>query len=99
VDCTATCKIITDKNGSWHLTFSFPKKFSNLIIEKGSVCINGVSLTVFNVKNKTFSVVIIPYTFEHTNLKYLQVDTEVNIEFDMIGKYIMRNKKLLIKMI
>jgi riboflavin synthase len=91
VDCTATCKKIIDKKGSWQLTFSFPKKFSKLIIEKGSVCINGVSLTVFNVKNKTFSVAIIPYTFEHTNMKHLQEGDEVNIEFDMIGKYIVRN--------
>jgi riboflavin synthase len=91
VDCTATCKKIIDKKGSWQLTFSFPKKFSNLIIEKGSVCINGISLTVFDVKNKTFSVAIIPYTFEHTNMKHLQEGDEVNIEFDMIGKYIVRN--------
>jgi riboflavin synthase len=91
VDCTATCKKIIDKKGSWQLLFSYPKKFSKLIIEKGSICINGVSLTVFDVKNKTFNVAIIPYTYEHTNLKHLQVGAEVNIEFDMIGKYIVRN--------
>lgn len=95
VDCTATCKKIIDKKGSWQITFSYPKKFSKLIIEKGSICINGVSLTVFNVKNKTFSVAIIPYTFEHTNLKHLRQGAEVNIEFDMIGKYILRNSRLL----
>jgi riboflavin synthase len=91
VDCTAICKRITDKKGSWELTFTFPKKFSNFIIEKGSISINGVSLTVFDVQNKTFSVAIIPYTFDHTTMKHLKIGEEVNIEFDMIGKYIVRN--------
>jgi riboflavin synthase len=90
VDSVAICINRTQAAGSWEFTFNFPKKFSPLIIEKGSVCINGISLTAFNVKKKSFSVAIIPYTFENTNIKNIFQGTRVNLEFDMVGKYIVR---------
>ena len=89
VDDTATCKSIEDKNGSWLFTFKInDKKNSQLIVEKGSICVNGISLTVANIFEDEFSVAIIPYTFEHTNMKYLKVSSIVNIEYDIVGKYI-----------
>jgi len=94
VDCTGTCEKISDKDGSYEFQFSFPGKFASLIIEKGSICVNGISLTAFSVKKKSFKVAIIPYTFQHTNLQYLLEGEEVNLEFDMIGKYIVRNASL-----
>ena len=94
VDTTGTCKKIKDKNGSHEFEFKFPKKFAALIIEKGSVCINGISLTAFEVKKDSFKVAIIPYTFEHTNLKHLKEEDKVNLEFDMVGKYILRKISL-----
>ena len=90
VDAVATCTAIIEKNGSKEFTFQFDKKFTSLIIEKGSITINGISLTVFDVKEDQFTVAVIPYTFEHTNIKYLQTGNNVNIEFDMIGKYVNR---------
>ncbi len=90
VDTTAKCIAVKEKNGSWEFSFELDKKFSALIIEKGSITLNGVSLTIFNVTENGFTVAIIPYTFEHTNMKYLQVNDLVNIEFDMIGKYVNR---------
>jgi len=90
VDTIASCTEIIEKNGSKEFTFQFDKKFAALIIEKGSITIDGISLTVFNVKEDYFTVAIIPYTFEHTNIKYLVTDGNVNIEFDMIGKYVNR---------
>jgi riboflavin synthase len=94
VDSTATCKQRKDKKGSWVYEFEFPKKFAELIIEKGSICINGISLTAFDVKKKSFCVAIIPYTFEHTNIQNINKGDTVNIEFDMIGKYILRKLSL-----
>ena len=94
VDTTGICERITDQKGSWNLQFTFPKKFAELIIEKGSICINGVSLTAFNVKKKSFNVAIIPYTWEHTNFRSLEFADKVNLEFDMIGKYILRRLSL-----
>lgn len=94
VDATAACINKTDKNGSWEFQFQFPKEFSALVIEKGSISLNGISLTIFNVGEDTFSVAVIPYTFEHTNIKQLETRTLVNIEFDMIGKYINRLQSL-----
>lgn len=91
VDTTGTCKKIKNKEGSFELSFTFPKGFASLLIEKGSISINGISLTVFGVKKHRFKVAIIPYTWEHTNLKSLQEGDNVNLEFDMIGKYIVRN--------
>jgi riboflavin synthase len=94
VDTTAVCKKIRDKEGSYEFEFEFPKSFAALVIEKGSICINGVSLTVFDVKKHSFRVAIIPYTFEHTNLQFLKEGDKVNLEFDMIGKYILRKLSL-----
>lgn len=90
VDTQATCLNKKEIDGSWVFRFEFPKKFAELIIEKGSICINGISLTAFDVKKKSFSVAVIPFTFEHTNIKELQEGDLVNIEFDMVGKYIHR---------
>lgn len=92
VDTVATCTKIKDLKGSWELSFEFSKKFASLIIEKGSICINGVSLTTFQVKKRSFKVAIIPYTWEHTNFSHLKEGQPVNLEFDMLGKYI--NRKL-----
>ncbi|WP_420575739.1 riboflavin synthase [Ekhidna sp.] len=86
VDTTARVSDIKDENGSW--VFTFELKEEGLVVEKGSICINGTSLTCFNVEKKIFSVAIIPYTFEHTNFNQLAVGSIVNIEFDIIGKYI-----------
>ncbi len=94
VDTTATCTNRTEKEGSWEFEFEFNKKFAPFLIEKGSVCVTGISLTAFNVKKKSFKVAIIPYTFEHTNIKEIQKGDMVNLEFDMIGKYINRSFRL-----
>jgi riboflavin synthase len=94
VDTTGTCKNIKDKSGSYEFEFTFSKKFAPFIIEKGSICVNGISLTAFDVKKNSFKVAIIPYTYEHTNLRYLKETDKVNLEFDMIGKYILRKMNL-----
>ena len=90
VDCTATCTGITDKNGSWEFDFRFDTSFASLVIEKGSVSLNGISLTIFNIKKDGFTVAIIPYTYEHTNFHTLQKGDKVNLEFDILGKYMSR---------
>ena len=87
VDQTAICTKISEENGSWYFYFEYQKS-SNLTIEKGSISINGVSLTIVESMDNGFSVAIIPYTYENTNFKNIQVGDLVNIEFDMIGKYI-----------
>lgn len=87
VDQTATCTKISEENGSWYFYFEYQKS-SNLTIEKGSISINGVSLTIVESMDNGFSVAIIPYTYENTNFKNIKVGDLVNIEFDMIGKYI-----------
>lgn len=94
VDATGVCKSIKNKNGSHEFKFEFPERFAALVIEKGSISLNGISLTVFDVKKDSFKVAIIPYTYEHTNLQYLQEKDEVNLEFDMVGKYILRKLTL-----
>lgn len=94
VDTTGICERIKDKNGSHELKFSFPKKFTALVIEKGSISINGTSLTIFDVKKDSFKVAIIPYTFENTNLQFLQEGDKVNLEFDLLGKYIQRMNQI-----
>lgn len=94
IDTTAKCIARLDRGGSWEFSFEMDEQFASLIIEKGSISINGISLTLFNVTRKSFTVAIIPYTFEHTNLKNLQVNELVNIEFDMIGKYVNRIQSL-----
>lgn len=94
VDCTATCISVTEKDGSWEYQFNFDKQFAHLVIEKGSVSINGISLTCFAVTDNTFKVAIIPYTYLHTNIKHIQAESLVNIEFDLIGKYVSRMAQL-----
>lgn len=96
VDQVGFCKEVQEASGSWVFTFQYNKVLNNITIEKGSITINGVSLTVVNSKSDEFSVAIIPYTFEHTNFKNIQKDTIVNLEFDVIGKYVAKlhgNKK------
>lgn len=94
VDCTAFCIEKKELEGSWEYTFQFPENYAHLVIDKGSISVNGISLTCFNVTRNTFTVAIIPYTFEHTNMKHVQPETVVNIEFDIIGKYIFRKSEL-----
>ena len=94
VDATATCIEKQTLDGSWLFRFRFPAEFAALMIEKGSVCINGTSLTVFNVGRDEFTVTIIPYTYDHTNFHELQEGQLVNIEFDVLGKYLMRQQQL-----
>ncbi len=94
VDTTGTCISVEEKNGSWEYSFEIDKKFAGLIIEKGSIALNGISLTIFNVKYNGFTVAIIPYTYNHTNMQQLKAGDKVNIEFDMIGKYVNRIEEL-----
>ena len=94
VDTTAICQNITEENGSRIITFTFGNKYSGLIVEKGSITIDGVSLTVFDVGSGVFSVAIIPYTYANTSFKDLKAGNKVNIEFDILGKYVLRNIKL-----
>lgn len=94
VDGTGTCIERFDGGDHWRFVFSFQPSFAHLLIEKGSVCINGTSLTCFNVSDNTFEVTIIPYTYHHTNFNQLQVNDTVNLEFDVIGKYLARYKEL-----
>lgn len=86
VDTTGTCSAIEDQNGSWKYTFRYES--ADLTVEKGSITINGTSLTVVDSKTNEFSVCIIPYTYEHTNFHTLEVGSTVNLEFDIIGKYV-----------
>lgn len=88
VDQTAVTKSILNEEGSWVFTFEYDSSLGNITVEKGSICVNGISLTVVNSGINTFSVAIIPYTYEHTNLHNLVVGSRVNLEFDIIGKYV-----------
>lgn len=88
VDQTGKCTKIEEAEGSWYFTFEYDDKTGNITVEKGSVTVNGVSLTVVNSSKGKFQVAIIPYTYEHTNFHTFQVGTVVNLEFDIIGKYI-----------
>lgn len=88
VDQTGVCIATEETNGSWSYTFEYDEALNNLTIEKGSITVNGVSLTVVNSKKNQFSVAIIPYTHEHTNFKSFKVGTKINLEFDVIGKYV-----------
>ena len=94
VDTTGSCKKIRDRDGSREITFEFPKKFAEFMVEKGSICVNGISLTAYDVKKSAFTVAVIPYTLEHTNLHLLKEGDPVNLEFDLIGKYILRKLSL-----
>ncbi len=88
VDQTGVCTSVKEEDGSWLFQFEYDPSTGNLTVEKGSICVNGVSLTCFNSEDGKFTVAIIPYTFEHTNFKEIKPGTTVNLEFDIIGKYI-----------
>ena len=90
VDQTAECVAIKSEEGSWRFTFQYDSQSKNVTIEKGSITVNGVSLTVVDSKKDQFSVAIIPYTYDHTNFHQFEIGTMVNLEFDLIGKYIKR---------
>jgi len=90
VDQTGICTGLIDMNGSWEYTFSYDAASGNITVEKGSICVNGISLTVINSKENYFSVAIIPYTYEHTNMQKVKIGDTVNLEFDIIGKYVAR---------
>ncbi|MFD0794437.1 riboflavin synthase [Mucilaginibacter litoreus] len=90
VDQTAVCTKFTELEGSWEYTFQYDPLKGNVIVEKGSICVNGISLTVVNSVPDYFSVAIIPYTYEHTNLHNVREGSIVNLEFDIIGKYVAR---------
>jgi riboflavin synthase len=91
-DTTLKCISRRDENGSWNFAFHLPKEFATLVIARGSICINGVSLTIANLFDDSFEVAIIPYTYHHTNFQHLRQGDEVNVEFDLIGKYLLRQK-------
>ena len=90
VDQTAVCTEVKELEGSWLYTFSYDNSYNNLTIEKGSITVNGVSLTVVDSKKESFSVAIIPYTYENTNFHQFKVNDTINLEFDVIGKYVAR---------
>ncbi|WP_299986027.1 riboflavin synthase [uncultured Pontibacter sp.] len=90
VDQVAVCESVEDQNGSWVFTFRYDSTLGNVTVEKGSVTVNGISLTVVNSQEERFSVAIIPYTYEHTNLHQVKPGSTVNLEFDIIGKYVAR---------
>jgi riboflavin synthase len=95
VDQTATCTEVTEAEGSWYYTFEFvPLQSDYFTVEKGSVCVNGVSLTVVNSQKNSFQVAIIPFTYTHTNFHTFKVGSIVNLEFDILGKYIARYLQL-----
>ena len=93
VDSVAKCIKITEENGSWRYLFEGSKEVEKLVVYKGSICINGVSLTVTKTINQEIEVAIIPYTYEHTNFKQIEVGDLVNIEFDILGRYFLKNSK------
>ena len=94
VDKTGTCTDVREVDGSWYFTFRYELAPEHLLVDKGSVCINGVSLTVVEPVEDTFKVAIIPYTYEHTNFKQLQPGSTVNLEFDILGKYIAKYPRI-----
>ena len=96
VDTTGICISLIEKEGSWEYEFEFDPKteFMTLIVEKGSISLNGTSLTIFNIKENRFTVAIIPYTYEHTSIRNVTPGTKVNLEFDIIGKYVLRSQQV-----
>lgn len=88
VDQIGECIALTNQGGSWLYTFRYVPSRQNIVVEKGSICINGTSLTAFNAEGDTFTVAIIPYTYEHTTIHAVQIGSRVNLEFDVIGKYV-----------
>ncbi|NRB62251.1 MAG: riboflavin synthase [Saprospiraceae bacterium] len=96
VDSTGICKQVTEVDGSWYYRFSYNPTEEHLLVDKGSVCINGVSLTVVEPLDNTFSVAIIPYTYAHTTFRSIKPGDQINLEFDILGKYIAKYAKLYI---
>lgn len=94
VDTTAFCIDIEDQNGSREFRFQFPAEYAYLLIEKGSVCLNGISLTVFDIVINSFKVAVIPFTLQHTNMMHIKKGSFVNVEFDLIGKYLARFREV-----
>ena len=94
VDCTATCESVDDVDGSWNFRFRFEPSEDRVLVDKGSICVSGVSLTVVRPTRDSFGVSIIPYTYEHTGFRNLQPGDEVNLEFDVIGKYVVQYARL-----
>ncbi|WP_026709631.1 riboflavin synthase [Flavobacterium filum] len=94
VDQIGKCINVENANGSWYYTFQYDSSLNNITIEKGSITVNGVSLTVVNSKRNEFSVAIIPYTYEHTNFHAIKKGSVINLEFDVIGKYVSRLQEL-----
>ncbi|MFN8322445.1 MAG: riboflavin synthase [Chitinophagales bacterium] len=90
VDQTGECLAVTEQDGSWLFTFRYKPSKNNLVVEKGSICVNGTSLTAFNAVADLFTVAIIPYTYQHTNIHEVKAGSIVNLEFDIIGKYVAR---------
>jgi riboflavin synthase len=97
VDTTALCIATEKKDGSWEYRFQYPAEFMYLVIEKGSVCVNGASFTAFDLSFNTFKIAVIPYTFTHTNLQHVKNGSVVNIEFDILGKYLARFREVFLK--
>ncbi len=93
VDCKGKITQIIDNNGSWDFEIRFPSEYEDYVIEKGSICLNGISLTITNIEEDLLSVSIIPYTYENTNFKDLQIGEHINIEFDNLGKYVIKYLK------
>jgi riboflavin synthase len=94
VDTFLECLQIEDKQGSWNIKFNLPDEFASLVIPRGSICLNGVSLTISNIYDDSFEVAIIPYTYDHTNFHLLREGNYVNVEFDLIGKYLLRQAEV-----
>lgn len=90
VDSTGECISCTPRNGSWEFRFRYPEQFAGLVVEKGSICLNGISLTIYNVTNSEFTIAVIPYTYENTNISAVQPGHSINLEFDILGKYVAR---------
>lgn len=98
VDTTGKVEKVEDRDGSWNYSFSFDPQHSGLLVDKGSICINGVSLTIVKSEVGTFSITIIPYTYDHTSFHQLQAGDAVNLEFDILGKYLLKNQRISISM-
>lgn len=89
-DGTGVCIERKEMEGSWEFRFRFPQEYAPLVIEKGSICLNGISLTIYNVTRDEFSIAVIPYTYHHTNIQTVVTGSTVNLEFDVVGKYLTR---------
>lgn len=91
IEALSECLSVQEKNGSWEYRFRFPAQYAALVVEKGSICLNGISLTLFDVTDDQFTVAIIPYTYHHTNIRQVKAGSLCNTEFDIIGKYVQRH--------